>query len=122
MQLKGFRVQNYRSVNDSGWIEVRQRTALVGRNESGKTSLLLALASLNPPDKKLTPLSFVKDFPRDRHPSEFSDDLEVVDTKWELSKDERQGLAKILPRAKDVTDVTVSRVYKAARLVEFTSL
>ena len=34
MHLVEFRVQNYRSVNDSGVIDVRRRTALVGPNES----------------------------------------------------------------------------------------
>jgi len=122
MRLTAFRIQNYRSVNDSGWIEVRQRTALVGRNESGKTSLLLALQSLNPSGRKLTPLSYVKDFPRDRPRSVFSEDLEAVNTRWELSNDARDELAKIFPRAKNVTHVTVSRSYKAMRQVGFTNL
>ena len=63
-ETQNFRITNFRSVNDSGSIEVGQRTALVGRNESGKTNLLLALASLNPPDG-LPEITFVKDFPRD---------------------------------------------------------
>ena len=122
MQLTAFQVQNYRSINDSGRIEARQRTALVGRNESGKTSLLLALESLNPPDRKLEPLSYVRDFPRDRPVSEFSEDLPVVMTWWELTRDERAQLTKLLPRAKDVTEITVSRPYKAAWSVGFTGL
>src|SRR6266536_281325 len=108
MQLKAFQVQNYRSINDSGRIDTTQRTALVGRNESGKTSLLLALESLNPPDRKLEALSYVKDFPRDRPVTEFSEDLPVVKTWWELTSEDRAKLAEILARAKDVTEVTVS--------------
>ena len=38
MQLRQFRVQNFRSVNDSGDIGIDKLTALVGRNESGKTN------------------------------------------------------------------------------------
>jgi energy-coupling factor transporter ATP-binding protein EcfA2 len=122
MKLTRFRIQNYRSVNDSGWVDVTQRTALVGRNESGKTSLLLALQSLNPPNRKLTALSYVKDFPRDRPRTEFSEELPVVDTQWELSGAERKELAKLFPRAKDITEVTVARLYKALYTVGFTNL
>lgn len=122
MQLKEFRVQNYRSVNDSGPIEVRQRTALVGRNESGKTNLLQALQSLNPAGRKLAPLTMVKDFPRDRHRGEFSEDLSVVNTTWLLSESEQRALTKIFPRANGVTEVTVARTYKPVRPVGFVGL
>ena len=49
MKLQRFRISNYRSVKDSGWVDATQRTILVGRNESGKSNLLLALATLKPP-------------------------------------------------------------------------
>src|SRR6266487_2376324 len=122
MKLTAFRVQNYRSINDSGKIDTTQRTALVGRNESGKTSLLLALESLNPPDRKPEALSYVKDFPRDRPRGEFSEDLPVVTTWWELAPEDRSKLTEILHRMKDVTEVTVTRLYKAQWQVGFTVL
>ena len=50
MKLDSFHVWNFRSINDSGSIDVAQITALLGRNESGKSNLLLALKSLNPID------------------------------------------------------------------------
>ena len=50
MKLKQFRIQNYRSISDSGIILVGQLTSLLGRNESGKSNLLRALHSLNPSD------------------------------------------------------------------------
>lgn len=121
MKLVEFQVKNYRSVNDSGNIEVSQRTALVGRNESGKTNLLLTLASLNPPDG-LKEMTFVKDFPRDRMRNEFSDRARLLETKWELSDQEQQNLANTFPRAKGVTEVTVARQYRAHRLVGFVDL
>lgn len=80
VRLTSFRVRNFRSVNDSGNIEVRQRTALVGRNESGKSNLLIALRSLNPPGD-MQALSDIKDFPRERKLSEFSDQLPVLHTR-----------------------------------------
>ena len=48
MRLKQFKVTNFRSVDDSGWVEVDGVTALIGVNESGKTNLLLPLWKLNP--------------------------------------------------------------------------
>ena len=48
MRLVKFKVENFRSVIDSGWIDAEQVTALIGVNESGKTNLLLPLWKLNP--------------------------------------------------------------------------
>ena len=49
MKLKKFRVREFRSIWDSGLIEVHdQTTCLVGKNESGKTALLTALYRTNP--------------------------------------------------------------------------
>jgi hypothetical protein len=39
-KLLKFRVTNFRSVEDSGWVEVDDVTALIGTNESGKTNIL----------------------------------------------------------------------------------
>ena len=62
MKLNRFRVTNFRSVDDSGWIEVDPVTALIGINESGKTNLLLPLWKLNPArDGEIQPTS---DFPK----------------------------------------------------------
>jgi hypothetical protein len=48
VRLIKFKVMNFRSVVDSGWIEAEQVTSLIGVNESGKTNLLLPLWKLNP--------------------------------------------------------------------------
>ncbi|MFT4120249.1 AAA family ATPase [Bradyrhizobium sp.] len=48
MRLTKFKVTNFRSVVDSGWIDSERVTALIGVNESGKTNLLLPLWKLNP--------------------------------------------------------------------------
>lgn len=62
MTLERFRVTTFRSVEDSGWIDVQDVTALIGTNESGKSNLLLPLWKLNPAkDGEIHPTS---DFPR----------------------------------------------------------
>lgn len=48
MKLTAFRVTNFRSVRDSGWIDTDDVTSLIGTNESGKTNLLVPLWKLNP--------------------------------------------------------------------------
>lgn len=47
MILKAFRIKNYRSIIDTGWnnLSIDNVTALIGQNESGKTSVLEALKS-----------------------------------------------------------------------------
>ncbi len=62
MQLKSFRVKQFRSVDDSGVIETDGVTALIGINESGKSNLLLPLWKLNPAkDGEVKPTA---DYPR----------------------------------------------------------
>lgn len=109
MRLTDFRILNFRSINDSGWISVNDRTALVGRNESGKTNLLLALSSLNPPGER-PPLDKVKDFPRDRPFDDFDPTIRVVKTKWSLSEAEQGKLRALYPH-EDIEEVTVNRDY-----------
>ena len=62
MKLARFRVTNFRSVEDSGWVDVDDVTALIGVNESGKTNLLLPLWKLKPArDGEIQPTS---DYPK----------------------------------------------------------
>lgn len=62
MKLIKYQVTNFRSVDQSGWIDAGEVTALIGVNESGKTNLLLPLWKLNPArDGELQPTS---DYPK----------------------------------------------------------
>ena len=47
MKLTRARVKNYRSIDDSSWVKLEDVTALVGKNESGKTAFLQALRKIN---------------------------------------------------------------------------
>ena len=65
MRLTKYLVRNFRSVEDSGWIEIDDPTAFVGVNESGKTNLLLPLWKLNPAKEgELEPTS---DYPKNNY-------------------------------------------------------
>ena len=47
MKLTQARVVNYRSIDDSSWVKIDDVTALVGKNESGKTAFLQAIRKIN---------------------------------------------------------------------------
>ena len=65
MQLLQFRVTDFRSVKDSGWIGCHDVSTLVGSNEAGKTNLLLPLWKLHPAKGgEIHPLA---DYPRRRY-------------------------------------------------------
>ena len=107
-----FRVQNFRNIDDSGWIELAQVTCLVGRNESGKTALLKALHKFNPATPQ--PYSPQREFPRDRFTAEFKNggdwpacsvEFSVADTSL------RKRLQEIVGTAKPTTNVTFTRYY-----------
>lgn len=62
MRLLRYRVTNFRSVADSGWVDIDDVTALIGVNESGKSNLLLPLWKLKPArEGEIRPTS---DFPK----------------------------------------------------------
>lgn len=64
MRLKSFQVTNFRSIRDSGSVEVEDVTCLVGKNESGKTALLNALYRLNPINPEEGEFNPTDDYPR----------------------------------------------------------
>lgn len=122
MKLESFRVRNYRSINDSGEISASRITALLGRNESGKSNLLRALHSLNPIEG-FAALKPIKDFPRHRRLEECTDETPVLSTTWLLDDDEKEALLEVLPRASEVGRVTIGRNYQGkTRMVVFPDL
>ncbi|EAW26440.1 hypothetical protein ATW7_11125 [Alteromonadales bacterium TW-7] len=121
MRLQSFRVKNFRSINDTGLISTEQLTAILGRNESGKSNLLLALQMLNPPEGS-EKVQAIKNFPRDRKLNECSDKTTLLETHWELSEEEVSHLAEIFPRAKTVSSIKISRDYGNTKYISFLDL
>lgn len=121
MRLETFSIKNFRSIIDSGPIDVADLTALLGRNESGKSNLLRGLQSLNSADgfESMRP---IKDFPRHWRLEDCSDDTELVWTRWRLSSDDQIELAEIFPRAAGITHVIIERPYGTQRYVRFKDL
>lgn len=66
LEPEGFRVWSFRSVRDSGYVPLAVTTALVGREQSGKTTLLRALGGLDP--RQPAPFSALHAWPRGLRP------------------------------------------------------
>ena len=110
MQLKEFQIQYYRSIEDSGPISVSNMTAIIGRNESGKSNLLQALRFLNPPENP-EPLKKNEIFPRHMNLDDCTDSTTVATSKWELSDSDKDAITEVWPQAKFVNQVEVRRNY-----------
>lgn len=61
MKLIRYRIEKFKSVMDSGWVDCDDVTTLVGVNEAGKSNLLLGLWKLNP--AKGGEINFANDMP-----------------------------------------------------------
>ena len=92
MKLTAVRVTDFRSVEDSGEFATHHTTCFVGKNEAGKTAVLLALASLNPHSATPFTLDRERDYPRrfltqydSRHPGGHAT---AVRTVWALEPPE----------------------------------
>ena len=77
MKLVSFRVREFRSVWDSGDVEVGEITCLVGKNEAGKTSLLTALNKINPIEANMGNFDADIDYPK----KDYGDYQHEVETK-----------------------------------------
>ena len=108
MQMVAFRVQHYRSIIDSGWVDTGDTTVVVGKNESGKTSLLKALWKFNPYHDEAYDLQ--REWPRGQR-RQMADDETVVTVRYRFTDDERAKLAAFGPLIAEVTGVEISRNY-----------
>jgi len=130
-KLLRFRVQNFRSIQDSGWLDIYDNTCLIGTNESGKTNLLVGLWKLFPAnDEQIVPLI---DYPRKKY-IEFEDtgeDQVFVSGHFQLPKESQQEIKKILkaeaplseeeaPVATgDFAELILHRTYGGNYIIEF---
>ena len=120
MVLDSFRVTEFRSVQDSGWIDAEQITALIGTNESGKTNILLPLWKLNPADDGKIDLK--TDLPRDKYHTYRSASPKPVFiyAKYVLTMDEQEAIAELSGHSADeLSQVVVSKDFDENLFFEF---
>ncbi len=121
IKLTEFRVQNFRCLDDSGWIDINDITALVGINESGKTAILQALRSLNP-GNDIVDIDKIRDFPRVRLTRDYSPDKIVAQGKFLIPNEyviEKKLHQKFnIPQDKDLF-LILTRLYNQNLLIDF---
>lgn len=119
MKLTTFRIQNYKTIEDSGVVTCHDVTAFVGKNEAGKSSILRALSKLKPTDGES--YDGLREFPRQRYTDEFKkNDWDVATATFSLDASETAELAKVAPLLPAVTEVSVTRRYSGKYAVGFT--
>lgn len=116
MKMTKFRIQNFRSINDSGWVTVDDIAVIVGKNESGKTSLLKALWKFNP--FKAEPYSLDREWPRGRR-KDRSPDQPVSTVAFEFNEDELSELHEIDDSLAKVTGVEITKKYSGGSTYSF---
>ena len=125
MRAIRFRVENYRNIDDSGWIALEKVTAFVGRNESGKTSLLKALHKFMPATTE--EYDAQREFPRDRYTRDYvangakGSDWPVCSVEFEIAGEVRNTIDGLLDDCvQPPTSVTVTRFYDGSMRYTYT--
>ncbi len=118
MRLKRFRIQNYKKIADTDWVNCEDLVGFVGKNESGKSALFRGLSKLNPSDGEK--YDGLKEFPRKRYSIDFKRaDWPVSGGELQFSADECEQLKKICPALAKVTSVVCTRYYSWRLDVDF---
>jgi predicted ATPase len=116
VRLETVRVTNFRCVDDSKVFRLADVTCLVGKNESGKTTILQALERLRPYDASKAKYDKLRDYPR-KHLSEYDarhpdSEAEVVRTAWKLDQDDIAAVEELLgPGCLASDTIEVSKTY-----------
>ena len=91
MRLRRFRVRAFRCIHDSGYITVGDLAAFVGRNESGKTTILQALTLLNK-DEMVSELDLC-----DELTDELKSEIKLTEGEFDLNENEMELLEEKFP-------------------------
>ena len=103
MRLRKFRVRAYRCIHDSGEITVGDLAAFVGRNESGKTTILQALTLLNK-DETVSELDLC-----DEMSEELKEEIRLVEGEFELSESEVSLVKEKFPGLPEMKKIRLFR-------------
>jgi len=91
LRLRKFRIQAFRCIHDSGNIVVGDLAAFVGRNESGKTTILQALTMLDK-DEVISELDLC-----DEMTEHLKSEIRIVEGDFELNQDETEIVKEKFP-------------------------
>ncbi|MDE1763020.1 MAG: AAA family ATPase [Thaumarchaeota archaeon] len=110
MRLRKFRVKAYRCIHDSGEIKVEDLAAFVGRNESGKTTILEALTLLNK-EQKVSELDLC-----DEMTEELKSEVKLAEGEFELNEKETGLIREKFPNLQDIKKIKIYRTNKNPRV------
>ncbi|MEX2192568.1 MAG: AAA family ATPase [Nitrosarchaeum sp.] len=110
MRLRKFRVRAYRCIHDSGEITVGDLAAFVGRNESGKTTILQALTLLNR-DERVSELDLC-----DELSEELKGEIKLAEGEFELNSDEIRLLKQSFPGLPEMRKIKLFRTNKKPKV------
>ncbi len=109
MRLRKFRVRAFRCIHDSGEIKVGDLAAFIGRNESGKTTILQALTLLNK-DEQLSDLDLC-----DEMYEELKSEVKIAEGEFELLPRETQIIKEKFPNIPEIKKLRIFRTNKNAQ-------
>ncbi|MEX0656661.1 MAG: AAA family ATPase [Nitrosopumilaceae archaeon] len=110
MRLRKFRVSAFRCIHDSGEIKVGDLAAFVGRNESGKTTILQALTLLNK-EEGLSELDLC-----DEMTQELKSEINVVEGEFELSNHETHLIKEKFQAIPEIKKIRIFRTNKNPKI------
>jgi predicted ATP-dependent endonuclease of OLD family len=110
MRLRKFRVRAFRCIHDSGEIKVGDLAAFIGRNESGKTTILEALTLLNK-EAKVSDLDLC-----DELSEELKDEMIIAEGEFELSEKETKLIQEKFPNLSDIKKIRLYRTQKNSKV------
>ena len=106
MRLRKFRVRAFRCIHDSGEIKVGDLAAFVGRNESGKTTILQGLILLNK-DENVSDLDLC-----DEMSEELKNEINIADGDFDLTINETQMIKDKFPNIPEIKKLRIFRTNK----------
>lgn len=116
MKLKKFKIDKYKCIDHSGWIDINNLTVIVGKNEAGKTTLLKGLHKLNP--FKPEPYNIAREWPRGKR-GERSDQQIVCTAELELTPEEIVKLRELTGLDINSNVIIASRNYANNFVIDY---
>ena len=101
MRLRKFRARAYRCIHDSGEIRVGDLAAFVGRNESGKTTILQALTLLNK-DQQVSELDLCDEMTED-----LKNEIRLAEGEFELNHEEKNLIKESFPSIPEIKKIII---------------
>lgn len=119
MKLIRLQIKNFRCIEDTNPTPIDQVTCFVGKNESGKTSILRALERFNSTDKNVKRVfDRERDWPRN-HYENYQKDAEVLRIHFQLEKSDIDALSKEFGEGcLKTNEVEYTAVYSGSATVE----